>query len=184
MSYRIRIESCENADEGFTFDHETLAGVLTTCISELGEYEYWDAPSLLETLAKAIRNHDAGEPPIAKQWDFSSPDDAYYVAFYEDSEDDDGTPIDVIWKRSEATTTYKTISIFMNGVFSGSGRLIDSKEDGYEIKDCGAQFCDDAAASEDVYGDIEEAINLGQKGIVVTLDGVKRSIVWSVVEPT
>jgi len=78
---------------------------------------------------------------------------------------------------------YRAISIFMDGVFSGSGRLEGNMEDGHTIRDCGAQFCDDADASEDVYGDIEEAINLGKKGIVVTLDGVKRSIVWSIVEP-
>ncbi len=79
---------------------------------------------------------------------------------------------------------YRAISIFMDGVFSGSGILEGNMEDGHTIRDCGAQFCDDADASEDVYGDIEEAINLGKKGIVVTLDGVKRSIVWSIVEPT
>jgi len=81
------------------------------------------------------------------------------------------------------TNDYTVISIFMDGVFSGSGRLEGSKEDGYSIKDCGAQFCDDADESEDVYGDIEEAINLGEKSVTVKLDGVKRSITWSIVEP-
>lgn len=105
--YRIRIESCENADEGYTFDHETLAGVITTCITELSsdDHSQLDLPEamatlLLDTIVEAMRRHDAGEPPIAKQWDFSSPDDAYYVQFFEDSEDDDGTPCEEVWNSS------------------------------------------------------------------------------------
>jgi hypothetical protein len=105
--YRIRIESCENADEGYTFDHETLAGAITTCVTELAEAnECWsevsDMATLLDTLVEAMRKHDAGETPIAREWDFSSPGDAYYIAFYEDSEDDDGTPCENIWKNSIA----------------------------------------------------------------------------------
>ena len=105
--YRIRIESCENADEGYTFDHETLAGVITTCVTELSANEYSQLDlteamaTLLDTIVEAMRRHDAGEPPIAKQWDFSSPDDAYYVAFYEDSEDDDGTPCEELWNSAD-----------------------------------------------------------------------------------
>jgi hypothetical protein len=78
---------------------------------------------------------------------------------------------------------YTAISIFMDGVFAGSGTLAGNTEDGHIIRDCGAQFCDDTDASEDVYGDIEEAINLGETSVTVDLDGVKRSITWSIVEP-
>ena len=103
--YRIRIESCVNADEGYTFDSETLADVITTCATGLSNAKGWldvsEMATLLDTIVEAMRRHDAGDPPIAKEWDFSSPDDAYYVAFYEDSEDDDGTPCEQIWNNVE-----------------------------------------------------------------------------------
>lgn len=82
------------------------------------------------------------------------------------------------------TSDYTSISIFMDGVFSGSGRLEGNAEDGHSIKDCGAQFCDDADESIDVYDDIEEAINLGESSVKVTFsDGTTHSITWSIVEP-
>lgn len=99
--YRIRIESCENPDEGFTFDHETLAECISTCVTEfsnaVGYLEVSEMATLLDTIVEAMRRHDAGEPPIAKEWDFSAPDDAYYVMFFEDSDDDDGTPCQDVW---------------------------------------------------------------------------------------
>lgn len=102
--YRIRIESCENPDEGFTFDHETLAECITTCIIEFsnatGYLEIGEMATLLDTIVRAMRLHESGNTPIARQWDFSSPDDAYYVQFFEDSEDDDGTPCEEAWHNS------------------------------------------------------------------------------------
>jgi hypothetical protein len=101
--YRIRIESCENADEGFTFDHETLAECITTSITEFSNAVGWfnvkEMATLLDTIVEAMRKHDDGEPPIAKEWDFSSPEEGYYVVFFEDSEDDDGTPCETIWNE-------------------------------------------------------------------------------------
>jgi hypothetical protein len=104
--YRLRIESCENPDEGFTFDHEHLSGLIATCVTELANSDRFmsdpilEAATLLDTIVRAMKQHDAGDPPIAREFDFSSPEDAYYVVFYEDSDDDDGKPLNAMWHSS------------------------------------------------------------------------------------
>jgi hypothetical protein len=52
-----------------------------------------------------MRKHDIGEPPIARHWDFSSPEDAYWVVFWEDSEDDTGISCEAIWNSEKITDT-------------------------------------------------------------------------------
>ena len=103
--YRIRIESCANADESYTFDAETLADVITTCVTGVSNAKGWlnisEMATLLDTIVEAMRRHEAGDPPIAKEWDFSSPDDAYYIMFFEESEEDDGTQCRTVWERTE-----------------------------------------------------------------------------------
>lgn len=105
--YRIRIESCENINESYTFDAETLAGVIALCLTELSsdDYSQLDLTEamaiLLETIAEAMRRHEAGDPPIAKQWDFSSPEEAYYVMFFEDSDDDTRESCKDIWDDAD-----------------------------------------------------------------------------------
>lgn len=106
MTVRLIITSAENGDDNYVFDHETIAGVVGACMNEFIDMPTLDMPrevaDLLETIAAAIRQHDKGEPPIAKHWDFSSPESAFYVLFFEDSEDDAGEPAHVIWERARA----------------------------------------------------------------------------------
>jgi len=79
------------------------------------------------------------------------------------------------------STEYTTISISIDGIWAGSGKLTDGV-----ISDCGAQFCDDSDESENVYEMIEEAIAGGKDSLKVELsdrdEAVK--ITWSIVEPS
>lgn len=104
MTVRLVLTSCDNPDEGFTFDHATVLEAIGACMAELAAQEIGISPpevaDLLDTIAAAIRRHDEGNPPIARHWDFSSPESAFYVLFFEDSGDDDGTPAHVIWERA------------------------------------------------------------------------------------
>ncbi len=77
------------------------------------------------------------------------------------------------------TQDYTTISISMDGVWAGSGRLVDGC-----IADCSAQFCDDNDESLEVYEMIDEAIENGDDELTVELDGVSRRLTWSIVVPT
>ena len=111
---RIRIEACENADEGFTFDGDTIAEVIATCVTEMADYAaQLDLPcemaNLLETIAAAMDRHTEGNPPIARHWDFSSPESAYYVMFWEDSSDDDGTSCADAWVSSGEASLDKAV---------------------------------------------------------------------------
>ena len=78
------------------------------------------------------------------------------------------------------TNELTTISIAMDGVWAGSGKLVDGI-----IEDCGAQFCDDQDESENVYELIEEAIAEGKDSLKVELskrdDAVE--ITWTIAEP-
>lgn len=65
------------------------------------------------------------------------------------------------------------ISIAVDGVWAGSGNLREGI-----IENCGAQFCDDADESENVYVRIEAAIELGKDSI--EFNGQK--ITWSIVD--
>jgi hypothetical protein len=79
------------------------------------------------------------------------------------------------------TTEYTTISISVDNVWAGSGKLIDGI-----ISDCGAQFGADQDESENVYELIEEAIEEGKDSLKVDLsdrdDAV--AITWLIVEPS
>jgi hypothetical protein len=93
---RIKIEACDS-DELYFFDSETISGAVAACVKQLGFGDSsLNTPSemaeLLSTIAEAIRRYDNGEPPVAHSWDFSSPESAFYVVFFEDAGDDDGTP--------------------------------------------------------------------------------------------
>ena len=73
------------------------------------------------------------------------------------------------------TNISQIISISMDQVWAGSGKLINGR-----IEDCGAQFCDDSDESESVYEIIEEAIEAGKSSVKVAFDdGVTRVIAWS-----
>lgn len=76
---------------------------------------------------------------------------------------------------------HNSISISMDGVWVGSGKLIDGI-----ISDCGAQFGADQDESENVYELIEEAIEEGKDSIKVELsdrDDEYAIISWSIVMP-
>lgn len=101
---RIKIESCESG-EVYVIDGESIPEVVVKCITDITslstDHGSLELPSgmanLLETIGEAMRKHDNGEPPIARCWDFSSPEEAFYVMFFEDSEDDDGTDCATVW---------------------------------------------------------------------------------------
>lgn len=71
---------------------------------------------------------------------------------------------------------YATISISMDGVWAGSGKLVDGI-----IENCGAQFCDDNDASLAVYAQIESAIAAGRDSLTTEIDGQPRRLTWSIV---
>jgi hypothetical protein len=70
-------------------------------------------------------------------------------------------------------TNYTVISIAVDNVWAGSGKLR-----GGEIVDCGAQFCDDTTESESVYAAIEDAIDCGKES--VTFRG--QTIAWTITD--
>ena len=75
---------------------------------------------------------------------------------------------------------FTVISISMDGVWAGSGKLVDG-----QIKDCSAQFCDDNDESLEVYELIEDAIESGKDSIKVEFsDDTTRRIDWTIVEPS
>lgn len=56
------------------------------------------------------------------------------------------------------------IIIYCDGVFSGSGKLVD----GCHIEDCAARFCDDEDESLEVYEIIEDAVASGESSVQVS----------------
>lgn len=74
-------------------------------------------------------------------------------------------------------TEPKAISILMDSIWAGSGRLRDGI-----IDDCGAQFCPDNDESLEVYEMIEEAIAAGRESVKVEFDGDDKThlITWSI----
>jgi hypothetical protein len=78
------------------------------------------------------------------------------------------------------TENYTTISISVDNVWAGSGKLTDGV-----ITDCSAQFCDDNDESLSVYEMIEEAIEEGEDSLKVELSDRDEAVVitWSIVEP-
>ena len=79
----------------------------------------------------------------------------------------------------KTTTEFMTISISVNGAWAGSGKLVNGR-----ITDCGAQFCEDADESEEVYGLIEAAIDECRDSLSVDTDDGQLSITWSIVTPS
>lgn len=79
------------------------------------------------------------------------------------------------------TENYTTISISVDGVWAGRGKLIDGK-----IVDCGAQFSADHDESESVYELIEDAIEHGHQWADADLSDQDNlvHVTWSIVEPT
>ncbi len=86
---------------------------------------------------------------------------------------DAATPI----TDEQTADDFATISIAMDGVWAGSGKLRDGT-----IQDCGAQFCDDNDASLSVYPLIEAAIAAGLDDLVTMIDGTQRRLTWTIVE--
>jgi hypothetical protein len=72
------------------------------------------------------------------------------------------------------------IEIYVDDVWGGSGKLRGSPEDGVQIVDCGAQFCDDQDKSEKVYEEIEDCIETG----VESFDFEGKEIKWTINGPS
>jgi hypothetical protein len=82
-------------------------------------------------------------------------------------------------KMTNATTTYTVIEIACDGVWAGSGKLVDGI-----IEDCGAQFCDDNDESLECYDLIESAIAKGRDSVKVKLSsGNTIRLTWSITPP-
>jgi len=77
-----------------------------------------------------------------------------------------------------AINSYTTISISVDGVWAGSGKLIDGK-----IVDCGSQFSADHDESESVYELIEDAIEHGHQWADADLSDQDNlvHVTWSIV---
>lgn len=73
---------------------------------------------------------------------------------------------------------HTAISIAMDGVWAGSGKLRDGM-----IEDCGAQFSDNNDESLTVYAEIESAIARGDNSLTVDLDGESRKLTWTITTP-
>jgi hypothetical protein len=76
---------------------------------------------------------------------------------------------------------FTVIEISMDGVWAGSGKLVDGR-----IEDCGAQFCDDSDESLEVYDAIEAAIELGKTKVKAAFRGDRKQheITWTITEPS
>lgn len=84
MSVKITVASLESTEDRFIFEAPTLALAVAQCVTVLADgvwrFEYAeDFATLLKTLGEAIGN----ESGKAKEWDFSSPDDAYTIEIEE-----------------------------------------------------------------------------------------------------
>ena len=76
------------------------------------------------------------------------------------------------------TTATAQISISVDGIWAGSGKLENE-----QIVDCAAQFCRDADESEEIYEMIEQAIASGKSSVTVehSDDDDNHKITWSIV---
>lgn len=92
---RLVIQALDNIDERHVVESENTMQLVAMLLNVLSNGDMADVTTevadLLDTICSAMRNHDKGEPPTARCWDFSAPERGYLVCFFEDSEDDDGS---------------------------------------------------------------------------------------------
>lgn len=74
-----------------------------------------------------------------------------------------------------STTITPVITITVDHVWAGSGKLING-----EIRECGAQFCDDNDESDVIYSMIEDAIEAGKTSLKIEIDGKTQLVEWSI----
>lgn len=77
-----------------------------------------------------------------------------------------------------AAANYTVITISLDRVWAGSGKLIDGI-----ISDCGAQLGADQDESEVVYEMIEEAIEDGKDSMTIEIEGKDTLVTWNIIEP-
>jgi len=70
---------------------------------------------------------------------------------------------------SNATFTESPISISVDNVWAGSGKVRTWSDESVEIFDCGVMFVDDQDETENVYELIQEAIEEGKDSLKVEL---------------
>jgi len=121
--YRIRIESCENADEGYTFDHETLAGVIALCITELSsdEYSQLDLPEAMATLVAFVIELFA-ELGILPTELHGTPD-----AITDDSIVEIKTAPTISTGEPSTLKTYRKLAAALTGEDSPATKMLDAK---------------------------------------------------------
>jgi hypothetical protein len=85
---------------------------------------------------------------------------------------------------SKATYTESPISISVDNVYAGNGKLRTWSDESVEIVDCGAVFAGDQDESENVYESIEEAIEEGKDSLKVELSDRDSAvqITWTIAE--
>jgi hypothetical protein len=85
---------------------------------------------------------------------------------------------------SKATFTDSPISISVDNVYAGNGKLRTWSDESVEIIDCGAVFADDQDESENVYELIQEAIEEGKDSLKVELSDRDSAVLitWTIAE--
>ena len=85
---------------------------------------------------------------------------------------------------NNATFTELPISITVNNVWAGDGKLRTWSDESVEIVDCSAQFCDDSDESENVYELIQEAIDEGKDSLKVELSDKDSTVLitWTIAQ--
>jgi hypothetical protein len=85
---------------------------------------------------------------------------------------------------SNVTFTESPISITVDNVWAGDGKLRTWSDESVEIVDCSAQFCDDSDESENVYELIQEAIEEGKDHLHVELSDRDSAVLitWTIAE--
>jgi hypothetical protein len=85
---------------------------------------------------------------------------------------------------SNATFTEAPISICVDNVYAGHGKLRTWSDESVEIVDCGAVFAGDQDKSENVYELIQEAIEEGKDSLKVELSDRDSAVLitWTIAE--
>jgi hypothetical protein len=85
---------------------------------------------------------------------------------------------------SNATFIESPISISVDNVYAGNGKLRTWSDDSVEIVDCGAVFAGDQDESENVYELIQEAIEEGKDSLKVELSDRDEAVLitWTIAE--
>lgn len=74
-----------------------------------------------------------------------------------------------------ATKTTLRISISVDGVWAGSGRIVNGR-----VEECGAVWCDDQDESDVVYEMLDDAIADGLESLKIEVAGKMQKFTWEI----